>query len=217
MDSDASDMEGNDLQDNGNGSFTTIAATSRFSLLDQYMMGLVPASTVPPTFYVEPCDVRGGRGSGPQVGVTFSGTRHNVTIEDIVRSLGNRNPPVGQAPTTFTMAFMLVVGRGANPPNNTLRAIDTIRRHWPPYFRVATDNRGTMITTLDGGPEDTEEFPDDNGGGGGGDDGGGGCGSVTTLGGPGRGPGSGLGTASLILAVGLLLAADRRRRLVATR
>ena len=42
FDSDASVMEGNDIEDLGGGSFRTVAAVQRYSLLDQYAMGLVP-------------------------------------------------------------------------------------------------------------------------------------------------------------------------------
>ena len=53
FDSDASVMEGNDIEDLGGGSFQTVAAVERYSLLDQYAMGLVPPSGVPSFFYVE--------------------------------------------------------------------------------------------------------------------------------------------------------------------
>ncbi len=42
FDSDASVMEGNDIEDLGGGSFRTTAAVQRYSRLDQYAMGLVP-------------------------------------------------------------------------------------------------------------------------------------------------------------------------------
>ena len=41
FDSDASVMEGNDIEDLGGGSFRTVDAVKRYSLLDQYAMGLV--------------------------------------------------------------------------------------------------------------------------------------------------------------------------------
>ena len=43
MDSDASVMEGNDIEDLGGGSFRTVDAVRRYSRLDQYAMGLIPA------------------------------------------------------------------------------------------------------------------------------------------------------------------------------
>ena len=61
FDSDASVMEGNDIEDLGGGSFRTAAAVSRYSLLDQYAMGLVRDVEVPPFFYVENPDQPLGR------------------------------------------------------------------------------------------------------------------------------------------------------------
>jgi hypothetical protein len=85
MDSDASVMEGNDIEDLGGGSFRTVGAVTRYSLLDQYAMGLVPESQVPTFFYVDnPVNVSGSRdaSSAPQIGVTFNGTRRDVLIQD---------------------------------------------------------------------------------------------------------------------------------------
>src|SRR5262249_2910964 len=42
FDSDASVMEGNDIEDQGGGQFRTVDAVKRYSRLDQYMMGAVP-------------------------------------------------------------------------------------------------------------------------------------------------------------------------------
>jgi hypothetical protein len=53
FDSDASVMEGNDIEDLGGGAFRTSAAVQRYSRLDQYAMGLLPESQVPSFFYVE--------------------------------------------------------------------------------------------------------------------------------------------------------------------
>ena len=53
FDSDASVMEGNDIEDQGGGQFRTVDAVKRYSMLDQYAMGLVGPNDVPPFFYVE--------------------------------------------------------------------------------------------------------------------------------------------------------------------
>ena len=78
MDSDASVMEGNDIQDLGGGSFRTVGTVSRYSPLDQYAMGLRTEAEVPAFFYVDsPTNVSNGAksDSAPRTGVTFSGTR----------------------------------------------------------------------------------------------------------------------------------------------
>ena len=78
MDSDASVMEGNDIEDLGGGAFRTTATVQRYSSLDQYAMGYVSESQVPAFFYVEnPSNVVPSREreDAPRTGVTFNGTK----------------------------------------------------------------------------------------------------------------------------------------------
>ncbi len=92
FDSDASVMEGNDIEDLGGGSFRTTAAVQRYSRLDQYAMGLLPESQVPLVFLRREPDERGSTRSAedaPRVGVTFNGTRRDVLIQDIVAIEGS--------------------------------------------------------------------------------------------------------------------------------
>ena len=95
MDSDASVMEGNDIEDLRGGAFRTVGAVSRYSRLDLYAMGLAGPAEVPPWFYVdEPTNVvpERDRESAPRVGTTFNGTRRNVLIQDVIDGLGPREP-----------------------------------------------------------------------------------------------------------------------------
>jgi hypothetical protein len=80
LDTDASVMEGNDIRDNGDGSFTTTAAYEGYSKLDQYLMGFVPSDSVPPFYFVR---VRYSPSRFPQAGITFKGTRVNVSVQDM--------------------------------------------------------------------------------------------------------------------------------------
>jgi hypothetical protein len=151
MDSDASVMEGNDIEDLGGGSFRTIAAVERFSRLDLYGMGLVGTADVPAVFYVDaPINVSpsGGRESAPRVGVTFNGTRRTVLIEDIVAAVGARQPSVDGSPKLHRQAWVYVIGRGTSPAAADLTRLDRLRREFEPYFRRITENRMTLTTTL---------------------------------------------------------------------
>ncbi len=87
FDSDASFMHGNDIHDNSNGTFTTTDVNRRFSLLDQYLMGLIPASDVPPMFYVAN-SVGAMPSDYAKKNVTFSGTRVNVDINQVIAAEG---------------------------------------------------------------------------------------------------------------------------------
>ena len=122
FDSDASVMEGNDIEDLGGGSFRTTAAVQRYSRLDQYAMGLVSASQVPPFFYVDnPMNVADGRqaDSAPRVGVTFNGTRRDVLIDDVIAINGPRVPVSRRRPTRPSSG--VPARRRAGPHRRTTR------------------------------------------------------------------------------------------------
>ena len=151
MDSDASVMEGNDIEDLGGGSFRTVASVQRYSLLDQYAMGLVPDSAVAPFFYVEnPTNMSSNRTreSAPEVGITFNGTRRDVLIQDVVAVLGARSPSSSDSARVHRQAFVYVVSAGKTADSGQVSKVDGIRRAWESFFFQATDRRMQAITTL---------------------------------------------------------------------
>src|SRR5262249_56929791 len=115
------------IDDLGNGVFRTVGAVSRYSALDQYVMGLRPASDVPPMFLVTGVTSGGNAGDAPRVGVEIRGTRKDVTITDIIAAMGTRRPDSSTAQKTFRQAFIYLVARppesGADPP--TLGSLPT--------------------------------------------------------------------------------------------
>jgi hypothetical protein len=152
FDSDASVMEGNDIEDLGGGAFQTVAAVERYSLLDQYAMGLVPESDVPPFFYVEnPTNVTPccrDNDDAPRVGVRFNGTRRDLLIGDVIAVHGRRNPSSGQSPRVHRQAFLFVLSAGRTVDSALVDKIDRIRREWETFFLRATDGRMRAQTTL---------------------------------------------------------------------
>ena len=151
FDSDASVMEGNDIEALGGGAFRTVAAVQGYSALDQYAMGLRKPSEVPPFFYVEePANASppARRTGSPQVGVTFNGTRRDVLIEDVIEVEGPRIPRAGRAPRVQRQAFVYIVRGGRDPKPEHVTKLDRIRRQWVPFFREATDKRMRAETRL---------------------------------------------------------------------
>jgi hypothetical protein len=145
LDSDASDMEGNNWQDNGNNSFTSIEATERYSLVDRYIMGLIPPSAVPPFFVL-----RGGGNpaAAPEEGITITASKVDVTVNDIIAAEGPRNPTSATAKKKWRVAFIYFVDAGKTPDPALISRIDGIRRAWKPYFKTATGGKGKVITTI---------------------------------------------------------------------
>ena len=150
-DSDASVMEGNDIQDLGGGSFRTVDAVKRFSPLDQYAMGLRSEAEVPAFFYVDsPTNVSNSaqRDSAPRIGVTFNGTRRTVLIQDIVAAMGTRVPSAAQSPRVHSQAFIHLVGAGRTADTANVAKIDRFRTAWESFFLTATDGRMQATTRL---------------------------------------------------------------------
>lgn len=158
LDSGGSLLGGNLIRDNADGSFTTEGALRKFGPLDQYLMGVRPPGDVPPFFLVEnpdgfdpPRSTSGqpfGDRSRPEPGVTFRGTRRGISIDDVIRESGERQPAVGVAPTSFRMAFVLVVPAGSEPTAAELEKIERVRRGIGPFFQIATDSYARMGTAL---------------------------------------------------------------------
>jgi hypothetical protein len=151
FDSDASVMEGNDIEDLGGGSFRTVGAVQRFGPLDLYAMGYLPESQVPTVFYVaDPANMSQNKqnDSDPQVGITFNGTRRDVLVQDIIAIHGARVPPAAQADKVHRQAFIYVVGRGRTADAAQVAKLDRIRQQWEPFFVQATGARGRAETRL---------------------------------------------------------------------
>ena len=151
FDSDGSVLEGNDIRDLGNGSFRTVGAVERYSLLDQYAMGLVDQTQVPPFFYVQnPRNVVPFRRStsDPDVGVTFNGTRRDVRIEDVIAAAGPRVPSAAESPRVYRQAFVYVVSVGHALDPAVLVKLDRIRVAWDQFFSAATDSRMRAETRI---------------------------------------------------------------------
>jgi len=153
-DSDASVIEGNEIQDSG-GSFRTSAPSLRYSPFDLYAMGVLSESEVGATFYVESPVITepttGGfdRESPPRSGVSMTGTRRDVTIGAVVSEMGARSPAAGSGPREHRQAWIYVTsaGRAADPA--AISKLETFRRAFEDFFAQATGGRMTVETRLE--------------------------------------------------------------------
>jgi hypothetical protein len=154
LDTDASVMEGNDIEDRGGGRFETVDLARGFSALDQYAMGLRAATDVPSFFYVEGADnFRPNRAykfsSAPEAGVSFTGVRRPVHIEDVVAAMGPRVPDASRAPRVLRQAYILVADRVAPATELRQATVARIRSRFERYYAEATGGRGTALTHLE--------------------------------------------------------------------
>ena len=147
-DSDGSVMEGNEIEDLGGGRFRTLATTERYSRLDLYAMGQASEAEVPSWFYVEAPLANQGRENRPIAGATFTGTRRDVLIQDVIDALGPRVPSVADSPREHRQAFVFVRRPSAVLDSRDLTRLARIRAEFVSFFNRATENRMTVRTTL---------------------------------------------------------------------
>jgi hypothetical protein len=141
----ASFDEGNHWREEGGDLFTSVDASVRYGPLDQYIIGLIPASDVPPSFYIDPCP---NRNEGPERGAAITGRRVPVEIGQIIAANGPRVPAHNKAPHSFNMAFVIVGAGGQAPSDASIAKVDRMRAEYEPFFAEATDGKGSVSTAL---------------------------------------------------------------------
>lgn len=148
----ASPMEGNRWRSLGGGSFETIESFTGFGELDEYIMGLRAPKDVLPFYVIDFETPPFIDGSFPASGVVVeSGTRLDLTIEDIIASHGPRLPDATTSMKTFKVAFILITPTATAPMIDDLAKLDGFRIAWEDYFQTSTENLGIMDTRL--GPD----------------------------------------------------------------
>jgi hypothetical protein len=133
-----SQEDGNEWIESGSGRFQVRDANFRYSRLDQYLMGLLPAEQVTMKnaqgeeeekyFLIKDPVNTGGRtrASIPELGATAQGTKRDIRIEDIMRVEGPRLPAMSSSeePPPFKLGFILVYPAGRRPDTSNLNLDD---------------------------------------------------------------------------------------------
>ena len=84
--------------------------------------------------------------------VTATGTRLDLTIEDVIAAEGARVPAYGAAPTQFKQAWVLVTGpdQSISQVSSYVEQLDTVRQNFEVWFSDRTNHRGQVCTKLMG-------------------------------------------------------------------
>jgi glucodextranase-like protein len=141
LDSQGSVMYGNGWQDNGDGTFTSIAKQNAFSQLDLYLLGMIPKDQVPPMLLINNPAIDATQ--LPFLGATVSGTATTVTINDIVAAEGERVPSSATSLKQFNIGFVLLT-RSGDSIGNATQAMDTLRKGFAGRFAKLTQGIGSI-------------------------------------------------------------------------
>lgn len=167
LDTTNSPMEGNDWVDNGDGTWTVdYQATSTYSDLDLYLMGLVgPEEVGPQTVLLvdeaEQDRVVRNAAYTPEgfaeiyahqgEAVTVTATPVSFTIDDIIAAEGPREPSVDDSPKSFHMAFVVLVLTSDVLDESTLTMVDGVRQRFEADWEADVRGLADLDTTLGDG------------------------------------------------------------------
>jgi uncharacterized protein (TIGR03437 family) len=140
----ASFMLGDQIQNNGNGTFTTIANTLQYQPLDQYLMGLIAPSQVPASFLVTNANF--SQNTFPEDGVNITGTAVPVTIAQIIQANGARLPPSTMSPHSYNVAIVYVLQQGSTLNQSDVTHLQNFQAGYDAYWNTATGGLATMHT-----------------------------------------------------------------------
>jgi hypothetical protein len=149
----SSSMEAYGWKDNGDGTFSVVNRGQGYNQLDQYGMGLRQPSEVQPFFLLEDLQDEAGKPAPKGTlskGVRYRAKKTTLTIQDIERAMGPREPPVDQAAQDLRMGVVLLAAHGTPPGDVVGEAfhIDLTRRTWSDHYNKALEGRGMVCTEL---------------------------------------------------------------------
>src|SRR5262249_44390061 len=118
-----------------------------YAPLDQYLMGFREPKDVPATFLVT--------GASPALtslhpmrGFSFDGQRRDISIGEIVQTMGRRTPDSTVAQRRFRFGFTLVVAKGTHPSAPAPAKLAPSRGQFEPFFAEAATANASAQTTL---------------------------------------------------------------------
>ena len=103
---------------------------------------------MPRWFFIEAPISDSERENAPRPGVTITGTRRDVLIQDVVDALGPRVPGAADTPRLLRQAYVFVRRSSAVLVPADLARLGRIRQEFVPFFSRATQNRMSVRTTL---------------------------------------------------------------------
>ncbi len=173
LDSPNSPLEGNAWVDTGDGTWTTDnGATSTYSDLDLYLMGIVGPDEVGPQtlLVVEDADAAAAGVEpattpaylarfGDGQNVTLDATTVSFSIDDIVLAEGERVPSVVDSPKGFRMAFAVLVLSEDVFGAPELAGVDALRARFEADWEADVGDRADLDTTLGGAAVGEDPVP----------------------------------------------------------
>jgi len=145
----ASLMGGGVWQDNFDGTYSQLdddfyVPATGWSHLDLYLMGLAAPAEVPDFFLLRNLVRAGTDARGHPL---YKGDRVKITIDDVIASLGPRQPDAENSQKAFNTGLVAVVMHGAQPSRELIERLNGIGAAYIEFWSTTTGHRSTMTTS----------------------------------------------------------------------
>jgi hypothetical protein len=127
------------------GHFVAHTQNNGYSWTDLYLMGLAAPEEIPPWYYISNTSPALPSEYWPAEGASVTGTRRDVTINQIIGAEGTRSPSTALSQRLFRVLFVLVTD-GAEPTPIEIAKINQWRGILETNFAIATGQRGRVET-----------------------------------------------------------------------
>ncbi len=154
-------LGGNKFREMAPNEYMADVVSRGLSQLDLYLMGMLAPDDVDAFFYLTGAesDHSASDPPDPEGEYISHATAVDLTIDDIIASVGARTPGVDGSQKNFTCAFALVVVPGGGSATLTAK-LDALRLRFQRWFKEQTNNLGEMDCTLAGTGEDGDSPAD---------------------------------------------------------
>lgn len=120
---------------------SSVALSTGYSWFDLYLMGLADPAEVPATYYIANPVLDRSTGE-------YAGARVDVTVEQVIRALGKREPAYPNTKRAFKVAFVLLTDPTREPTRDEIGLVQAYRSAFVRDFAVATGCRAWVTTTI---------------------------------------------------------------------
>jgi hypothetical protein len=142
---DTSAMGGGYFTQSGN-TFTAAAKSAvGYSWFDLYLMGLASEQEVPAMYVIDNSNPALGPAYTPPSNIVVTGTRHDVTLQQVIAAMGPRRPSSATSQKEFKVVFVLLTEPGRNVDTD-LAALERVRSTFADMFSKATGRRAFVET-----------------------------------------------------------------------
>jgi len=144
------DPNGGGAYNYSNGYCTTVAPSRprqfRFNDIDLYLMGFISSSQAHPIYWydLQPYNQQ----------LQAQCTQHTISVDDIIKMEGSRQPAYPDAQRDFSVAFILLSAKGQNPTQAQIDKLNYIAQNFPAKWFSATRQTSRIVPAVDtNGPQ----------------------------------------------------------------